>query len=745
MAEERNTNAAISGVTIGVVKESVPGETRVGLIPDSVKHLIGKNTNVIVQAGAGEGSSISDSEFEAAGARIVGSLADVHANADVVVRVLAPSPDRGELDGLKRDQVLVSYLAPLVNHDMNRQLAATGVTAMAVDAVPRITRAQSMDALSAMSTIAGYKAVILAAEKLPKFFPLLMTAAGTIRPARVLVLGAGVAGLQAIATARRLGAVVEAYDARPVVQEQVESLGAKFVVIDTGASDAETTGGYAREATADELRKQQEGLNEHIAKADVVITTALVPGRPAPLLIPAVAVERMHHGSVIVDLAAETGGNCELTTPGEVTTEHGVTIIGTLNLPATLPVHASQMYAKVITNFLDLLIKDGQVNLNFDDEIIANMAITNRGDIVQAQTRKMMGLDNAAPASTEAVAAVDGSNQAGTENQPVQDTAVSQSTAAGISDEQEDRERYPELNIAELANEEPVAVIESSEAGHATLPEHEAHDQEMAGESDYPEVPAHHDTQVPQSETTPFGDDGTQASDLEAESLAAGFAEVQDEGTSFESVADSDDVHHAAESDISTNFDAADASSQHRDENGVSDHLPQDVELEDIYATADFVDADDADGEDEIQPPVTPPAAVNQHADSEAFPGQSAFAAPASTPASAGDETDDDDVVYGSHQPELGTAAKRGKLPTYGEGTDWVSGDGTREVPAGFPIKGNANSGLYHPLESPSYDNTIAEILFASSEAAEAHGYRLPKGLEKAAREAAKHAEEESN
>ncbi len=435
-----------NATTIGVVKESVPGETRVGLIPDSVKHLAGKGMQVVVQAGAGEGSSISDSEYEQAGARIVPSLADVHQAADVVVRVQSPAPDRGELDGLRRDQILVSFLAPLVNHDLNRKLAESGVTAMAVDAVPRITRAQSMDALSAMSTIAGYKAVLLAAEKLPKFFPLLMTAAGTIRPAKVLVLGAGVAGLQAIATARRLGAVVEAYDVRAVVKEQVESLGAKFVEIDTGAGNAETAGGYAREATPEELKRQQEGLNDHIASADVVITTALVPGRPAPKMIPASAIERMRHGSVIVDLAAETGGNSELTVPGEVVTQHGVTIIGTLNLPATLPVHASQMYGRVITNFLDLLVKDGEVNLNFEDEIIAGMAITHRGEIVQAQTRKMMGLDDQpTPAS-----------------QPTEGDAATSAASAGIvasaeqdssSDEGGDRRDFEEAYVPDDAGD----------------------------------------------------------------------------------------------------------------------------------------------------------------------------------------------------------------------------------------------------------------------------------------------------
>jgi len=250
-----------------------------------------------------------------------------------------------------------------------------------------------MDAISAMTTISGYKAVLLAADHLPKFFPLLMTAAGTIRPAKVLIIGAGVAGLQAIATARRLGAVVEAYDTRPVVKEQVESLGAKFVEIDTGSSDTQDAGGYARAATEEELRRQQEGLNGRIAESDVVITTALVPGRPAPSLIPASAVAAMRTGSVIVDLAAETGGNCELTEPGETVVREGVTIIGLLNLPSTMPVHASQMYARTIQNLLGLMIKDGKLNLNMEDDIIRGMCVTLDGEIVHEQTRKAMGLD----------------------------------------------------------------------------------------------------------------------------------------------------------------------------------------------------------------------------------------------------------------------------------------------------------------------------------------------------------------
>ncbi len=382
-------------LTIGVPREAVPGETRVGLIPDTVGKLVASNVDVVVQAGAGEGSSISEDEYVATGATVVPDAPCVYERADLIVKVQAPVREGAagdEVASLRPGQLLVSFLAPLVNHDLVRALADQEVTALAVDAVPRITRAQSMDALSAMSTIAGYKAVLLAADHLPKFFPLLMTAAGTIAPAKVLVIGAGVAGLQAIATARRLGAVVEAYDARPVVKEQVESLGARFVEIDTGSRDAEAAGGYARAATEEELRLQQEGLNSHVARSDVVITTALVPGKPAPRLVPASAVTSMRTGSVIVDLAGEAGGNCELSVPGETVVREGVTILAPLNMPSTMPVHASQMYSRVIQNFLGLLIKDGEVNLDLNDAIIKGMCITQGGDVIQEQTRQLMNL-----------------------------------------------------------------------------------------------------------------------------------------------------------------------------------------------------------------------------------------------------------------------------------------------------------------------------------------------------------------
>lgn len=396
MAERdaQGTGAPLSKgrLVIGVPKETIEGESRVALIPDTVRSLAAKGVDVVVETGAGAGSSIHDEEYTDAGATVLPNAAAVYERADLITKVQAPVIG-DETGSLRSNQMILSFLAPLSNHDLVRDLAERGVTSLAMDAVPRITRAQSMDALSAMSTIGGYKAVLLAANHLPKFYPLLMTAAGTIAPAKVLVLGAGVAGLQAIATARRLGAVVEAYDVRPVVKEQVESLGAKFIEIDVGGADTQTAGGYAREMTPDELRRQQEALNEHITRFDVVITTALVPGRPAPKMVPESAVRNMRTGSVIVDLAAETGGNCELTEPGEIVKREGVTIIGLLNLPSLLPVHASQMYARVVQNFLNLLIQDGQANLNLDDEIIRGMCITRDGEVIQEQTRKLMGLD----------------------------------------------------------------------------------------------------------------------------------------------------------------------------------------------------------------------------------------------------------------------------------------------------------------------------------------------------------------
>jgi H+-translocating NAD(P) transhydrogenase subunit alpha len=391
------------GLTVGVPRERAAGEHRVALIPDAVKRLTGSGVTVLVEAGAGAGASIADAAYEAAGATIVPDAAGLCRRAELVIKLQRPGaggPD--EVAQLRDGSALIALLAPLSNPDLVQQLAAKGITSFSMDAIPRITRAQSMDVLSSQATVAGYKAVLLAADFLPKFFPMLTTAAGSITPAKALIVGAGVAGLQAIATARRLGAVVEAYDTRPVVKEQVESLGARFVEIDTGAADTQDKGGYAKEASAEVLRRQQEVLADHAARSDVVITTAAVPGRPAPRLISRETVERMRAGSVIVDLAAETGGNCELTQPGEVIQHNGVTIVGLTNLPSTMPVHASQMYSKNVQNLLALLVKDGRFEPDWNDEIVKGTCITRDGQIVHEATRQRMGLDGAAPAPTPA-------------------------------------------------------------------------------------------------------------------------------------------------------------------------------------------------------------------------------------------------------------------------------------------------------------------------------------------------------
>jgi NAD(P) transhydrogenase subunit alpha len=360
---------------LGIPKERVAGERRVALVPDSIAGLKKLGLEVVLERGAGEGAFFSDADYEKAGARVVSG---VFAEADIVVKLHKPTSD--EVAQLRPGAVLISFLHAATNPEVVRQLAERRVTALAMEAVPRISRAQSMDALSSQANVAGYKAVVLAAEAMPKFLPMMTTAAGTIRPAKVLVLGAGVAGLQAIATARRLGAVVWGYDVRAAVKEQVESLGAKFLEFDIGVKDAEGTGGYAKELSAEAKQKQQEQLGLKTREFDVVITTAAIPGKAAPRLITKETVAAMKPGSVIVDLAAETGGNCELTEPGQTVVKHGVTIVGPVNLPATMPVHASQLYAKNITELLKLLVtKDGKLNLDFTDEIIKAACLTHDG------------------------------------------------------------------------------------------------------------------------------------------------------------------------------------------------------------------------------------------------------------------------------------------------------------------------------------------------------------------------------
>ena len=386
-----------STLTVGVPRETAPGERRVALIPDTVKRLTGGGVNVRVESGAGLASGHSNDAYVAAGATIVSDAQSVY-KSQLVIKV--QKPDAGEAALLRPGSTLNAHLQPMTNLDLMRDFAARDITTFSMDAIPRTTRAQSMDVLSSQATVAGYKAVLMAADTLPKFFPMLTTAAGSIIPAKVLIVGAGVAGLQAIATARRLGAVVEAYDTRPVVKEQVESLGAKFVDIPVDTSDAQTAGGYAKEVSAETLRKQQEVLADHAAKSDVVITTAAVPGRAAPRLISKETVERMRPGSVIVDLAAETGGNVELTRAGETVEHNGVVILGQLNLPSTMPVHASQMYARNIQNLLELLIKGGAFDPDYEDEIVKGTVITRGGEVLHEMTKQRLAeVVETAPAS----------------------------------------------------------------------------------------------------------------------------------------------------------------------------------------------------------------------------------------------------------------------------------------------------------------------------------------------------------
>ncbi len=385
------------GLKVGVPKETYPGERRVALVPALVPQLKGAGVEaVLVEQGAGAEAGFPDSAYAEQGARVVESRQEVFEGADVVLQVRTPgaNPERGreDLELLRPGQVVIGFLEPLTALDAVKALAERRVTAFALELMPRITRAQSMDALSSQATVAGYKAVLLAAEALPKMFPMMMTAAGTITPAHVFVVGAGVAGLQAIATARKLGAVVQAYDIRPETKEQVESLGAKFVELGLETEEARAEGGYAREMGEEFYRKQREMMRRVVAESDVVITTAAVPGKRAPVLITEEMVKGMAPGSVIVDVAAERGGNCELTKPGETVTVHGVTIIGAVNLPATVPYHASQMYARNVTTFLLGMLKDGELKLDLDDPIVRDTLVTRDGEVVHPRVRERLGL-----------------------------------------------------------------------------------------------------------------------------------------------------------------------------------------------------------------------------------------------------------------------------------------------------------------------------------------------------------------
>jgi NAD(P) transhydrogenase subunit alpha len=364
---------------VAVPKETAVGERRVALTPEAAAALIKAGMEIHVEAGAGDGAFHPDAAYEKSGARIVTDPGALY-GADVVVKVQKPTA--AEVERLGDGKVLVALLQALSSPDLVQQLAARRVTSFGMEGIPRISRAQKMDALSSQANISGYKAVLIAAESLPKFFPMAMTAAGTVFAARVLVIGAGVAGLQAIATARRLGAQVWGYDVRAVVREQVESLGAKFLAFDLGIADAEDKGGYAKALTPEQSRKQQEMLAEKTKDFDVVITTALVPGRTAPRLVNQETVAGMRPGSVIVDLAAEAGGNCELTEPDKVVVRHGITIHGPTNLPSTMPVHASQLYARNVSELLREFVKDGKLALDFNDELIQGACVTHGGEVV---------------------------------------------------------------------------------------------------------------------------------------------------------------------------------------------------------------------------------------------------------------------------------------------------------------------------------------------------------------------------
>ena len=383
-------------LSVGVLRESFPGEKRVALIPIGAETLVKAGFRVLLEGGAGLKAGFPDREYEKRGVEILPNRESVCSQADILlaVRAAGANPDGWphEVKDLREGQILIGFLEPLTARQPIEELANRGVTAFAVELVPRITRAQSMDALSSMATVAGYRAVLLAANFLPKMFPMLTTAAGTITPSRVLVIGAGVAGLQAIATARRLGAVVSGYDIRPAAREQVESLGAKFVVLGLETDEAEAEGGYARAMGEDFYRRQRELLGKVAAENDVVICTAAVPGKKAPLLITAESVRAMRPGSVIVDLAAERGGNCELTQPGRVVVEKGVTILGPVNLPSDIPYHASQMYSKNLCQFILHLVKNGKPDLDSEDRILKETLVTHRGKIVNPRVRKALGI-----------------------------------------------------------------------------------------------------------------------------------------------------------------------------------------------------------------------------------------------------------------------------------------------------------------------------------------------------------------
>jgi H+-translocating NAD(P) transhydrogenase subunit alpha len=377
---------------IGVAREIEVGERRVALIPDMVSRLVKQGFEVWVETGAGEGAFFSDADYEAAGATLIADTAQLWREVDVLLKVKPPQQredGQHEANLLREGSVLIGFLDPLGNPALIQQLAERNVTAFSIELIPRISRAQSMDALSSQAAVAGYKAVLLAAAASPKFFPMLTTAAGTIAPAKVFVIGAGVAGLQAIATARRLGAVVEAFDIRPAVKEEVQSLGAKFVEVKL-EEETVATGGYAREVSDLAKQRTQETIAEHIQRSDIVITTAQVPGRRAPLLVTEEMIAQMKPGAVIVDLAAEQGGNCAGTEPGKDINRHGITQIGPINLPSAMPIHASQMYAKNLSTLVQHLTQNQELHLNFDDEITREACVSHNREVCNARVRELL-------------------------------------------------------------------------------------------------------------------------------------------------------------------------------------------------------------------------------------------------------------------------------------------------------------------------------------------------------------------
>ena len=391
---------------VGVPRESFPGERRVALVPAAIPNLTKAGLEVVVEAGAGAGAGYPDADYIAKGAKIAADRAEVFRAADIVVQILCYGSNdktgKADVPLFRRGQVLIGFLRPLGSIETLQEIASKGETSFSVELMPRTTRAQSMDVLSSMATICGYKAVVLAADTSPRIFPMLTTAAGTITPARVFVIGAGVAGLQAIATARRLGAVASAYDLRPAAKEQVQSLGGRFVELPIEAKDAEDARGYARAQDETFYRRQRELLGKVVVESDVVISAAVIPGKKPPILVTKEMIASMAPGSVIVDLAGERGGNCELTRPGEIVVEHGVTIIGWFNLASTVPYHASQMYARNVSAFLLYLVKDGKLQLDLGDEIVRETLLTRGGEVINPRIREFFSLP-ALPAESKEV------------------------------------------------------------------------------------------------------------------------------------------------------------------------------------------------------------------------------------------------------------------------------------------------------------------------------------------------------